>query len=65
MGSYSLQPRHIGGQDVIVGHSKGKNEEPGNELEGVPGTAPAIMMWAGDLMHHRGVMVRTRGALVL
>jgi len=65
IGSYSPQSRHVEGQDAIVGHSKEKNEEPGNELEGVPGTAPAVMAWARDLMHHGGVMVRTRGALVL
>jgi len=62
IGSYSPQSRHIEGQDAIVGHSKEKNEEPGNELEGVPGTAPAVMAWARDFMHHGGVMGQDQGS---
>ena len=62
---YPPQPRHIEGQYTIVGHSEEKNEEPGNQLEGVPGPAPTVVAWVGNLTHHWGVMVRTRGALEL
>lgn len=63
--SYSPQSRHVEGQKTKMSHSEEQNEEPGNELEGVPGTATAIAPWVRHLLHGRRVAVRVRQVLVV
>ena len=48
-----------------MSHSEEQNEEPGNELEGVPGTATAIAAWVRHLMHGGGVVVGVREILAV
>ena len=63
--SYSPQSRYIEGQKAKVSHSEEQNEEPGNELEGVPRTATTITPWVRHLMHGGGVVVGVREVLAV